>query len=279
MDQYTLTQNKLIICDTELEIEVRLDFFLPRLPLKLEGNEIVKEKDVSGNLMAAYLVSDGRRHGECHLFSEEGKRRAEMFYLFGKLHGPSITYSDEGKMLSKTWYCDGKKMGKAHFYSLSGAILSLQRFKNGEWDGIQEYFYPEGAIKSLIPFQKGKLHGQVQLFWESGAPKRSLHYKDGLRQGKDCLWNGEQILIDEAEYTDGLPSGIHRTYFSSGKLKEERVYHTPLRFDRKEWNEEGKLILEGIFAPDLSYTEKAFLEPHGAKVRKGVWDANRIRWK
>jgi antitoxin component YwqK of YwqJK toxin-antitoxin module len=272
-DQYIFSPEKLIICDPELDIELTLECSLPRLPSNLEGRGVVKSKG------AAYLVKEGWRHGECRLFTEDGKVRAEMFYLYGKLHGPSTMYAEQGGILSKTWYCEGKKIGKAHFYSDAGALISLQRFKNGEWEGVQEYFYAGGAVKSLIPFRQGKLHGHVQLFWESGIPKRSAHYAEGLREGKDCLWNEQKILIDEGEYRSGKPIGIHRHYDAAGKLKEEFHYHTPVRFDRKAWNENGKLIFEGVFAPDLTYTERVFLEPHGAKVRKGAWDGNCIRWK
>lgn len=279
VDQYTFSEDKLIISDRELGIEIVREFFLPRLPMNLEGEGVVMSRDAEGNLQSAYLLCEGRRHGECRLFAENGRLRAEMYYLHGKLHGPSVTYADAGGILSKTWYCEGKKEGKAHFYSSSGALVSQQRFKKGEWEGVQEYFYENGSLKSLIPFRLGKLQGEVRLFWEAGAPKRVVNYEEGLRQGKDCIWNDQGILIDEGDYQAGKPIGIHRHYFANGTLKEELNYHTPIRFDRKEWNESGKLIFEGIFAPDLTYTERVFLEPHGAKVRKGVWDANRIRWK
>jgi antitoxin component YwqK of YwqJK toxin-antitoxin module len=279
MDQYILSQDELIICDHELGIEVALPFSLPRLPLDVEGQGVVQDRDPEGNLRSAYLVCDGRRHGECRLFNEERKLHAEMFYLHGKLHGPSVMYGERGGILAKTWYCEGKRMGKSHYYFSSGALSSLQRFKEGEWEGEQEYFYEDGSKKSSIPFRSGKLHGEVRLFWELGNPKRCVHYVEGAREGSDKLWNEKAILIDEGEYHSGQPIGLHRHYFASGKLKEELNYHTPIRFDRREWNAEGKLIFEGIFAPDLTYTENVDLDSQGCKVRKGVWDGNRICWK
>ncbi len=279
IDQYLLSLSELIICDSELDIQIVTPFDLPRLSQKSESRGVVREKDPAGNVRCTYLVSDGRRHGECRIFAEDSTVRSEMFYLHGKLHGPSIMYGDQGQVLAKTWYYDGKRMGKAYFYSTSGALVSLQRFKDGQWEGIQEYFYENGAAKSLIPFNQGKFHGEVRLFWESGTLKRSVHYVGGLRSGKDQLWNEQGLLIDEGEYSAGKPTALHRRHFSNGQLKEEFYYHTPLRFDRKEWNASGKLIFEGIFAPDLTYTEKVYLEPHGAKVRKGVWNGNHIRWE
>jgi antitoxin component YwqK of YwqJK toxin-antitoxin module len=278
-DQYLFSADQLIIRDHELDIDIDLLTSLPRLPSDLKAKSIVQEKDHSGNLQVVYLVDEGRRHGECRHFAEEGKLRAEMYYLHGKLHGPSIMYSDDGKILARTWYCEGKRTGKTHYYFLSGALSSLQRFKEGEWEGAQEYFYEDGSKKSLIPFSSGKLHGEVQLFWESGKPKRSVHYLKGLREGMDKLWNEQGILIDEGEYRFGQPVGTHRHYFADGKVKEELHFHAPSRFDRKEWNGDGKLMLEGIFATDLTYVERDYSESQGCKVRKGAWDGTRIRWK
>jgi hypothetical protein len=57
------------------------------------------------------------------------------------------------------------------------------------------------------------------------------------------------------------------------------VYHAPTRFDRQEWNEAGKLMLEGIWSADMSYTEKTYLESNGARVRKGYWNGSQLCWK
>jgi antitoxin component YwqK of YwqJK toxin-antitoxin module len=278
-DQYLFSKDELIIRDHELNIDIALPSSLPRLPLNMSDHGVFQDRDAEGNLQSAYLVCDGRRHGECRLFNEEGKVRAEMFYHYGKLHGPSVMYSENGKILAKTWYYEGKRVGKAHYYFPSGSISSLQRFKDGEWEGLQEYFYEDGSKKSFISFLRGKLHGEVRLFWEAGKPKRSVHYVAGLREGPDQLWNEKGILIDEGEYRSGQPVGVHRHYFADGKLKEELNFHTPTRFDRREWSLEGKLIFEGIFALDLSYVEKIYSEPQECKVRKGVWDGTRVRWK
>ncbi len=48
MDQYTLSQNQLIISDQELGIELSLPFVLPRLPLDLKEKGVVKEVDPEG---------------------------------------------------------------------------------------------------------------------------------------------------------------------------------------------------------------------------------------
>jgi len=47
---------------------------------------VAHDRDRDGNILSAYLVRDGRRHGECRLsLAEEGKLRApRCFYLHGK---------------------------------------------------------------------------------------------------------------------------------------------------------------------------------------------------
>src|SRR5712671_3527799 len=95
-DRYIFSCDELIISDSELGIEVTCSFPVPRLPLDLQGPDVVEHRCVGGSLQSVYLVSEGRRHGECRLFAEEGRLRAGMFYLHGKLHGPSVMYGDNG---------------------------------------------------------------------------------------------------------------------------------------------------------------------------------------
>jgi antitoxin component YwqK of YwqJK toxin-antitoxin module len=285
-EMYRIQNNQLIMQDPELGLNLTLAFSLPMLPKDLsrekvlqDGHLLVVERDMQKMLRAAFLTCDGKRHGQCRLYYPSGNVEADMYYQMDKLHGPSFFYGENGEVLSRTFFCEGKREGKVYFYYLSGKVSSVQRFKEGRWHEMQEYFYEDGIVKSLLPYSLGKLHGEVRLFWEGGKTKRKTSYQQGLREGKDQLWNEKGVLIDEAEYKSGQPCGTHRYYFHSGKVKEEWVYHTPTRYDRKEWNEEGKLVVEGLWAPDMSYTEKSFLETHGAQVRKGYWNGNKLCWK
>ncbi len=285
-ETYHVKDNQLIMQDAELGLNLVLPFSLPMLPQDLsrekvlqEGHLLVVERDEERQLRAAFLTCDGKRHGQCRLFYPDGTVEADMYYQMDQLHGPSFFYGESGEVLSRTFFCEGKREGKVYFYYLSGKVSSIQRFKEGRWHGVQEYFYEDGAIKSLLPYCQGKLHGEVRLFWELGRLKRTTQYSDGLREGKDQLWNEKEVLIDEGEFRAGQPCGTHRHCFASGQIREETVYHSPTRFDRKEWNETGKLLLEGIWAPDMSYTEKTYLDSHGARVRKGHWDGSKLCWK
>ena len=213
------------------------------------------------------------------LLYPDGELKAEMYYVQGKLHGPSTFFAQTGQVLAQSWYVDGKKTGKVRHYFLSGKLASVQRFKDGQAEGVQEYWYENGTIKSLLPYQNGTLHGEVQLYWESGQHKRLCHYVQGLRHGLDQLWDQQGILLDEGEFSAGQPVSTHRRFYPDGKLREEIYYHSPVRYDRKEWNSDGKLIYEGIYAPDLTYTQRVVEGTRGATVKKGYWDGQRLRWK
>jgi antitoxin component YwqK of YwqJK toxin-antitoxin module len=285
-DMYQVKDHQLIIQDAELGLNLTLSFFLPQLPQDLSQNQsidegylLVTERDETQALRAAFLSCKGKRHGQCRLYYPSGKVEAEMFYQMDKLHGPSCFYGENGEVLSRTFFCEGKREGKVYFYYLSGKVASVQRFKGGVWHGVQEYFYEDGSVKSLLPYSHGKLHGEVRLFWEGGKSKRITCYDAGMRNGKDQIWNEKGTLLDDAEYRLGQPFGTHSHYFPSGKLKEEVLYHAPTRFDKREWNDEGKLLIEGIWSEGLNYTEKTYLESRGATVRKGYWDGNRLCWK
>lgn len=285
-ESYSISQDKLILQDAELGLDLVLPFLMPRLPQDLTAPKVLEpgvllvvERDRESSLRAAYLTQEGKRHGQCRLFFSEGNLQAEMFYLQGKLHGPSCFYGDKGELLSQMFFCEGKRIGKGYLYFLSGNKASIQRFKEGEWDGLQEYYYESGCVKSHLPYVSGKLHGQVRLYWENGQIKRQTDYSQGLREGKDEIWNEQGVLVDSGEYQAGHPCGVHRHFFANGSPKEEIVYHTPLRFDKKEWDANGKLKVEALWAPDLTYTEKVYQETHGALVRKGYWDGTRLCWK
>lgn len=244
-ERYLLTDSELIIEDAAMGISIRQAWHLPA----------------------------------AKLFYPDGSLQAEMFYDQGLLHGPSTWYSQEQKVLAQTWYVHGKKTGKAKFFYLSGNLASVQRFKAGVCDGLQEYWYEDNACKSVLPFKEGVLHGEVRLFWESGQIKRSAVYSQGVRHGWDRIWNPQGVLIDEGEFDQGKPKGVHQQWYANGKMKEELSYHTPIRYDSKEWDDTGILMREGKYAPDLSYTERTFIEPSRVEVRKGYWDGQRLCWK
>lgn len=272
-ENYVFTEEKLLIYDEEMGLDIQCEHFCPYIPESLVSpNLVLKETQ-------AYLMHEGKQQGECRLFFENKTCQASVFYNQGLLHGPSTFFGLQGQILAKSWYYLGKKVGKTRFFTSSQKLSSIQRFIEGSPEGLQEYFYESGGIKSQIPYRLHKLDGQVRLFWESGLLKRSIDYQKGQKHGWDRLWNEENMLIDEGCYENGNPVGTHRHFFCNHKLREEKVYHSSERYDRKRFDQTGQLLFEGVYTSDCNYVEKTYRDAQTITAKEGVWDGKKLCWK
>ena len=277
-ENYQFKDEKLVVSDPELEIVIE-ERFAPRLlPEKLEPSEaLVVKRNSEGKLLCAYFEQEGVLEGQYCFYYPNGRKSAECFYFSGKLHGPSRVYTEEGQCISGTWFYQDRREGKAKRYYRSGKLCSLERYKQGVFHTKQEYYYEEGTLKSVIPYREGCLEGQVLLYWPTGQKKRECHFQKGMRSGWDRLWDPQGILLDAGSYEKGEATGKHQRFFQKGEIQEERLYHSPSRFDVKEWDNLGNLILEGTFHSSLHYTEKTWKEGVEEK-REGIWKEGRICW-
>lgn len=272
-ENYVFTEEKLLIYDEELGLDIHYEHFCPYLPKSFESKNLVLTNN------QAYLMYEGKQQGECRWFFEDKTCQAILFYDQGLLHGPSTFFGPQGQILTKSWYYLGKKVGKTRYFYSSQKPASIQRFMEGRPEGLQEYFYETGTIKSQIPYRLHQLDGQVRLFWESGSLKRSIDYQNGQKHGWDRLWNEEQVLLDEGCYEKGDSVGVHRHFFCNQKLREEKLYHTPKRYNHKRWNQAGQLIFEGIYTSDRDYVEKTYSNAQMVTSKEGMWDGKNLYWK
>lgn len=245
-ENYVFTEEKLLIYDEELGLDIQHEHFCPYLTRSFKGKNLILTNNQQ------YLMCKNKQQGECRWFFEDKTCQAILFYDQGLLHGPSTFFGSQGQILTKSWYYLGKKVGKTRYFYSSQKPASVQRFIEGNPEGLQEYFYETGSIKSQIPYRLHQLDGQVRLFWETGSLKRSIDYQKGQKHGWDRLWNEEQILIDEGCYEKGKAVGVHRHFFSNQKLCEEKVYHTPKRYDHKKWDHTGQLVIEKTYDAQMT---------------------------
>lgn len=275
---YQCRDGQFKIDDPELGVHIEASFtplMVPSDQVSVEGLTI--QKDDKGNLLNAYFETEGKREGQSLSYYPDGTIESECYYSRGELHGPSRFYSEKGICLTETWFYFNKKVGKAMRYYLSGKLYCIERYRLGTLQGKQEYYFEQGTHKTIIPYDAGKIEGLVQLFWPSGNKKREVVFKKGVRDGFDRVWSERGVLLDEGHYLDGNPVDLHQRFYESGRLHEERHYYTPTRFDRKEWDLNGKLCLEGKYQSDLAYVEKRWQEGKES-VRFGKWDGKRIKW-
>ncbi len=286
-EKYQLSDCQLSIIDPELEIEIQSLFTLPFLPSDLtlafaapNKETLVVEKDRLGQIEKAYLATAKIKHGEQRAFYPNGELKSQTFYYEGKLHGPSRYYSIDKCLLAESWYHNGLQEGKMRLYYACGKSSSLQRYKNGLREGNQEYFYDNGNLKTIMGYKKGNLHGDVRLYWSDMSPKRTISFKQGRKEGWDRIWNQKGILIDEGEYSANQPIGTHCRFYHHGALREEICYHTPEKFDKKQWDDSGELIYELVHTDNDKVIERK-RQPVSSDWEEieGKWDGAKLKFK
>ncbi len=236
------------------------------------------EKDSNGFVEKSYEEKNGKLHGECVLFYSSGEIKGRSFYLEGILDGPSSFFSEEGVLLSTTFFQGGKPEGSCRRFYRTGALYADLQYKDGLLEGKQQYFYENQILKSLLFYKEGLLDGEVVLYFPSSKLKRRCFYKSGMKSGIDTIYSEEGIVLDEGDFIEGLPVGIHRRRFLSGNLKEEKKYHTPKKNERWEWDDFGHLRYEGIYLDETRFQETRYGNNEHKEVKQGIWDGNRIRW-
>lgn len=244
-ETYAFEDGILVIQDPALEINIKTSFSPKKIPNDFSHHpDIVVKKDDKGIVLRAFFEVNGALEGQYLIYYPDGSIETECYYHKDNLHGPSRFYSEDGVTLSETWYFKGKKEGRTIRRYLSGSISVIERHKEGKLHGKQEYYYEDGTLKTVMHYFQGKLNGEVTLFWPSGLKKREVTFQRGFRQGIDRMWSSGGVLVDEGEYAEGDPIGLHRRYFEDGKPLEERNYYTPIEYDHKRWDANGELRID-----------------------------------
>lgn len=279
MKEYVeIIDGSLIILDEEMGIDEKTLFNPKFLPNNLKDlpSDAVLTKDKDGKVQQAFFQIDGRREGECKFFYPSGALQGQMYYHQGKLHGPSTFYSENGIILSKSSFYFGGNHGKVKQYYLSGNPFSIQRFCKSKKHGKHEYFYETGAIKTIMEYENDLLNGNVLLKWPDGSKKRECMFIRGQRDGWDIFWSDGGLVLDEGQYKFGDPIGTHIRRFESGEMREELHYHDAKRFDKKEWDVNGRLLFESKYTGNTYMEREWKKDKHEMQERRGVWNGEKI---
>ena len=237
---YTIENNRLIIFDEELNLDINIPFE-PKLLEKIYET-MESDQEVLTDL---YFSFQGKFEGQYLQYHDNGTIFCEMFFHNDKLHGPITYFSPSGSVLSKSWFIDGLQQGKSFQYYLSGALHGIQRYKNNLPEGIQECYYENNVLKSKIAYSNGILNGKVELYYSNGRKKREMTFKEGKLHGCEKCWYPNGILQWEVLYTEGMPKDKARIWNRKGKIIREYTYFDDHKhYNLKEWNSNGELIYE-----------------------------------
>ncbi|WP_434998984.1 toxin-antitoxin system YwqK family antitoxin [Vibrio scophthalmi] len=147
-------------------------------------------------------------------YHENGKKRAESYYLNGNRHGPSYRWFEDGRLEEQTHWLDGKQHGVEQTFDQD----RYEKDSNG-----QALYYPKGRFD----YQYGAETGE-QVSWRYGHRYDEITMINGHENGMKIRWaqdKNEQNYLEKSEhYLDGKKIGLSRDYFYDGRLKQEAFF-------------------------------------------------------
>jgi len=195
-----------------------------------------------------YLDESGRRCMQQTDYHLNGKKRFVQSFAFVRLSEiseyeikdhPPHTVDDEGYTYLTVQFGDEEN------YSTEGVLISKFHHK---------------LILSEFSRDSSK-DGPFTEYHENGKVKTKGHYKDGNPDGHWIGYNYLGMKNVDLTYKDNMIQGYYRTWYDNGQLHTEDFYDVssnhPFKPTKKEWTEQGKLLLEVVLDPEGNgYTKK-----------------------
>jgi len=188
-----------------------------------------------------YLDESGRRCMQQTDYHLNGKKRFVQSFAFVRLSEiseyeikdhPPHTVDDEGYTYLTVQFGDEEN------FSTEGVLISRFHHK---------------LILSEFSRDSSK-DGPFTEYHENGKVKTKGFYKDGNPDGHWIGYNYLGMKNVDLTYKDNIIQGYYRTWFDNGQLHTEDFYDVssnhPFNPSKKEWNEQGKLLLDLILDKD-----------------------------
>ena len=230
--------------------------------LQVSFNSIVAIA-VAVSSMNAFQVPVRAQEAAAPASNDTGAAETEQVYLDEPTPAPEPTVAQEGPV--KEPYDNGKvrvernvrllsdnqvvNHGKYTEYYRNGQKFTEGNFDGGVHDGPWSYWHENGQLAKTINFQKGSPDGTWDVFRADGTLQAKKAYKAGKRDGSWVVYHedGKTPKIEQT-FVDGAVSGLRKTYFPSGKNRQEANF-TNGQLDGKmtEWDESGRKIAEATF--------------------------------
>lgn len=212
----------------------------------------------------------GERHGLWKGIYDESKRpRYEGVFNHGKETGVFKYFDDTkaGKVIATRDFSKGKDscyvtmfdrkdnivsegllVNKLHegewkiYHKESKVVMTSENYKKGKLNGVKKVFYDDGSVAEILNYVDGKREGNYKRFGVNEKILEDLNYKNDQLHGAASFYDGLGNIIIQGQYTDGLKSGVWKTYEKGKVVKEE----TARKFTTKNFeyttNEKGEKI-------------------------------------
>lgn len=194
-------------------------------------------------------IVDGRRNGTDTSYYPSGCPYSSQSFLLGIPHGTSTSYFDSTfRTKSEITHFMGNVEGSYISYNKNGDTLKYQEFHENLPNGIKKEYFADSKVKKTSNYQMGLLHGYQKRFDENGNVLLSISYFEGkkhdkwiyyfdnqkiarieewnkgVKEGTFITYNASELTISEKYFKKGIPTGIHKEYYTDGREKHVKIY-------------------------------------------------------
>ncbi len=197
------------------------------------------EYSAIGRKIAEVPMCNGKKHGLCICWSDDGIIIAKIDYLNGQIHGKYLVYFSNGQKHLEIDYTAGKKNGWYREWLHNGHISKEMQYEYDIRHGAY-HDYEKNKLFISANYYNGKLHGEY----------REYHSDEGNGSGLVGVSHGGLVGVNGGgpklhkiiNYKDGQRHGIYTVYFANGNKCYELEYcedraQSPITF----WREDGTL--------------------------------------
>lgn len=195
----------------------------------------------SGALAVEGKYVKGKKEGLWVEYDDKGKLQKETLYKAGKVHGVRNTYYYESGLpeMKSTFYeeieVNGKLLknvldGTYERYGSNGRLQLREHYNMGKPAGKSVSYYEDGTVRQEKNFEDGLLLKDVY-YDTKGNHSLEINYKISkqdsvfvsVKDGPELSWKNN-VLVEEANYTNGQANGAAKSYYPSGKLAASKYF-------------------------------------------------------
>lgn len=178
----------------------------------------------TSNIKERYTLKDGKRHGKCYSYFEDGTLQSVITYTNGIGNGSYIFYNENGKPRISGTLLNDEKNGLITEYDEYGDKNFEYTAKNGKANGKFTAYHYNGKIRATGNYVNGEKDGLITEFDTDGRKINECYYKDGEKNGqyKEYTYNedGELGITVTGSFVDNERDG----YWETKVLKDGKWY-------------------------------------------------------
>lgn len=198
-------------------------------------NGTVVDTTETGRVLLTFNCIDGKIEGDFLEYHKNGNLSFKCNYVKGVKEGPATHYFSTGKKEISETYHKGQKTGPYEEYNASGKVVFKGFYKNWKKDSLWIEYTETEKPRAKGYYQNGLQNGLWEYYFENGEIKLTGNYENGNgrnngatgipKNGRSGIWkyyNKDTFFLEaEIEYSDGVATGIYKTYYSNGNIRTQ----------------------------------------------------------